>query len=127
MRQRTGFRANLNQPIDFGLESTRRNLEEALRQRLKKPGLECLQLVFKDFMSTLPTIPSEAGGSGPGVLKKIKSPKEMCAVCGVTAALQMCSGCGQVAYCGREHQLMHWKEQHKIECKKAQAAKKVSS
>jgi hypothetical protein len=51
----------------------------------------------------------------------------MCAVCGVTAALQLCAGCGQVAYCGRAHQVMHWKEQHKMECKKAQAAKKVPS
>jgi MYND finger len=125
MRQRNGFRGTLNQPIEFDLEAARRCLKEALRQRLEKPGLECLQNRSHDFTGggLMATVPSEAGGSDPKVLKKIKNPKGMCAICGVTAALQLCCGCGQIAYCGREHQLQHWKE-HKIECKKVQAAKK---
>jgi uncharacterized UBP type Zn finger protein len=125
MRQRTGFRGPLNQPIEFDLEASRRSLKEALRQRLEKPGLESLQNRSQNFVASglMATIPSEAGGSDPKVLKKIKNPKGMCAICGVTAALQMCSGCGQIAYCGREHQLQHWKE-HKTDCKTAQAAKK---
>jgi MYND finger len=117
MRQRTGFRGALNQPIEFDLEATRRHVEEASRQRLDKPGLESLQNRSQNLTgSRMATIPSEAGGSDPKLLKKTKNPK---GICGVTAALQLCSGCGQIAYCGREHQLQHWKE-HKSECKMAQ-------
>ncbi|XP_036326131.1 SET domain-containing protein SmydA-8-like [Rhagoletis pomonella] len=39
-----------------------------------------------------------------------------CAVCGVTAA-QKCGGCRNVVYCGKEHQIIHWKKGHKAECK----------
>jgi MYND finger len=127
MRQRTGFRGALNQPIEFHLEATRGRVTEALRQRLDKPGLESLQNRSQNlFGSRMATIPSEAGGSDPKLLKKTKNPKGMCAICGVTAALQLCSGCGQIAYCGREHQLQHWKE-HKSECKMAQTTKKNST
>lgn len=39
-----------------------------------------------------------------------------CAVCGV-AASQKCGGCRNVVYCGKEHQIVHWKKGHKAECK----------
>uniref|UniRef100_W8B5D3 Protein msta, isoform A n=1 Tax=Ceratitis capitata TaxID=7213 RepID=W8B5D3_CERCA len=39
-----------------------------------------------------------------------------CAVCGV-AASQKCGGCRNVVYCGKEHQIIHWKKGHKGECK----------
>ncbi|XP_050334966.1 SET domain-containing protein SmydA-8 [Bactrocera neohumeralis] len=39
-----------------------------------------------------------------------------CAVCGV-AASQKCGGCRNVVYCGKEHQIIHWKKGHKAECK----------
>eukprot|EP00656_Telonema_subtile_P006759 TRINITY_DN13149_c0_g2_i2.p1 TRINITY_DN13149_c0_g2~~TRINITY_DN13149_c0_g2_i2.p1 ORF type:complete len:549 (-),score=117.84 TRINITY_DN13149_c0_g2_i2:387-2033(-) len=44
------------------------------------------------------------------------TPALHCAVC--SAPAQKCSGCGLVAYCGREHQKTHWK-QHKSDCKAA--------
>jgi hypothetical protein len=33
-----------------------------------------------------------------------------------------CSGCGQAFYCGREHQVQHWKQGHKRSCGAAGAA-----
>lgn len=38
-----------------------------------------------------------------------------CIVCGATEKLRSCSRCKQVRYCGKEHQLAHWKE-HKATC-----------
>ncbi|XP_067613512.1 SET domain-containing protein SmydA-8 [Eurosta solidaginis] len=38
-----------------------------------------------------------------------------CAVCGVTAT-QKCGGCRNVVYCGKEHQIIHWRKGHKAEC-----------
>ncbi|XP_053954619.1 SET domain-containing protein SmydA-8 [Anastrepha ludens] len=41
---------------------------------------------------------------------------DKCAFCGV-AATQKCGGCRNVVYCGKEHQVMHWKKGHKAQCK----------
>ena len=38
-----------------------------------------------------------------------------CAVC-QTQANKKCTGCNEVAYCGREHQKKHWPT-HKKDCK----------
>lgn len=48
----------------------------------------------------------------------------MCAVCGVQTRTR-CSGCGNVAYCSKEHQLEQWND-HKVECKKSRAAAKCA-
>ncbi|XP_037931135.1 SET domain-containing protein SmydA-8 [Teleopsis dalmanni] len=39
-----------------------------------------------------------------------------CAVCGKKSS-QTCSNCKNIYYCSREHQVAHWKEVHKKECK----------
>ena len=48
-------------------------------------------------------------------LQHFSSMARACIVCGVTEKLRKCSRCKQVHYCGREHQLAHWKE-HKANC-----------
>ncbi|KAL1396842.1 hypothetical protein pipiens_010219 [Culex pipiens pipiens] len=42
---------------------------------------------------------------------------DVCAVCGIPAAGQRCSGCQQVSYCGKDHQRQHWKQLHRKECR----------
>ncbi len=39
-----------------------------------------------------------------------------CGSCGAAASL-VCSGCGEVAYCSKDHQKLAWKKGHKNECK----------
>jgi hypothetical protein len=41
---------------------------------------------------------------------------ETCGSCGLPASL-VCGGCGQVAYCSKDHQKAHWKAGHKTNCK----------
>ena len=41
---------------------------------------------------------------------------DSCAFCGSPATL-ICGGCGEVAYCSRDHQKKHWKAGHKVNCK----------
>ena len=43
----------------------------------------------------------------------------LCSVCGNAYRMKLCSGCGRVAYCSKEHQKQHWPE-HKKECKQRQ-------
>lgn len=40
---------------------------------------------------------------------------KVCAVCRAKAS-QMCGGCGEIAYCAKEHQKQHWLI-HKTQCK----------
>uniref|UniRef100_A0AAG5DWF8 MYND-type domain-containing protein n=1 Tax=Anopheles atroparvus TaxID=41427 RepID=A0AAG5DWF8_ANOAO len=44
----------------------------------------------------------------------------MTSLCGVcrAPATQRCSGCQQVAYCGRDHQRQDWKAQHRHQCRR---------
>ncbi|XP_018319898.1 programmed cell death protein 2 [Agrilus planipennis] len=42
---------------------------------------------------------------------------ELCSLCGCKAE-KHCSKCKKAAYCCREHQVIHWKEFHKISCGK---------
>jgi ubiquitin-protein ligase len=44
-----------------------------------------------------------------------------CSVCGATADVKKCGGCGIVSYCGLMCQRSHWR-QHKAECRAHQAA-----
>ncbi|KAH3846764.1 egl nine homolog 1-like [Dreissena polymorpha] len=47
--------------------------------------------------------------------------RDKCAICGKSANLKYCSGCGKVSYCSRDHQIQDWR-QHKAKCKKKQLA-----
>ena len=40
----------------------------------------------------------------------------VCAWCANASDLKFCSMCNKVAYCCREHQMLHWKSVHKTEC-----------
>jgi hypothetical protein len=57
-------------------------------------------------------------------LKSLKFRHTSCAVCGATRStnggrLATCSTCDSVAYCSREHQILHWKKGgHKQQCRK---------
>jgi MYND finger len=44
--------------------------------------------------------------------------KQCCGLgrCVVTKGLQDCSGCKAISYCGREHQVEHYKDGHKLVC-----------
>jgi len=42
----------------------------------------------------------------------------LCKLCGRSFPVKMCSGCNQVQYCSRGHQLMDWGKGHKNECGK---------
>ncbi|XP_035790859.1 SET domain-containing protein SmydA-8-like isoform X2 [Anopheles albimanus] len=39
----------------------------------------------------------------------------LCAVCSAPAS-QQCAACQQIVYCGRDHQRLHWKTTHRLEC-----------
>ncbi|KAK4012629.1 hypothetical protein OUZ56_024870 [Daphnia magna] len=41
---------------------------------------------------------------------------KLCAVCRAKAS-QICTGCGEIAYCSKEHQKQHWSSSHKSQCK----------
>ena len=57
-------------------------------------------------------------------IKSLKIKRASCAICGVTrfssgGHLATCSTCDSVAYCSREHQILHWKKGgHKQQCRK---------
>lgn len=58
------------------------------------------------------------------LLKDHEDARLACAVClkadaplNRAARLQLCAGCGAVAYCGKEHQREHWRTTHKAQCK----------
>lgn len=41
---------------------------------------------------------------------------QICAHC-KEEGLLLCTGCKNVYYCGREHQLLDWKKEHRAKCK----------
>ena len=49
-------------------------------------------------------------------MRKTVHANHQCALCGALAD-KRCSRCGQVVYCSRDHQKIHWKEIHKKQCK----------
>ncbi len=49
-----------------------------------------------------------------------------CGVCGKTGDVQVCTGCEEVYYCGRECQLKDWPT-HKVRCKQMQARRKAEA
>src|SRR4051812_19945675 len=40
----------------------------------------------------------------------------VCGVCEISGSL-VCSGCKEVAYCSKEHQVIAWRNGHKAQCK----------
>ena len=52
-----------------------------------------------------------------------------CAVCNIDepsgAKLQRCAGCMITYYCSKEHQMAHWKDGHKKECKELSKSKAI--
>ena len=46
-----------------------------------------------------------------------RTAKSRCAVCGKTGKLFVCASCKSIAYCGKEHQVEHWKAEHRHYCK----------
>ena len=49
-----------------------------------------------------------------------------CGVCGKTGDVQVCTGCEEVYYCGRECQLKDWPT-HKVRCKQIQARRRAQA
>jgi len=49
-------------------------------------------------------------------LRNASDKSDHCALCGAVSA-KKCSRCGRVVYCSRDHQMIHWKEVHKKQCK----------
>jgi hypothetical protein len=107
--------AKLSNPFEFDLEAHRSALALSLRQRIAKKGSEFRQLTQHNNDSGLRSSSSAPAGASK---KKVK-PTHVCAVCGVTAALSVCSGCHNIAFCSRAHQLEYWPK-HKAACKFAQ-------
>jgi hypothetical protein len=107
--------AKLANPFEFDLEAHRSALALSLRQRIAKKGSEFRQQTHVNFDSGIRSTASAPTGASN---KKAK-PTEVCAVCGVTAALKVCSGCNNIAFCSRAHQVEYW-PRHKAACKAAQ-------
>jgi hypothetical protein len=105
--------AKLSNPFEFDLEAHRSALALSLRQRIAKKGSEFRQQTQVNFDSGI-----RSTSSAPAGAKKVK-PTEVCAVCGVTAALKLCSGCNNIAFCSRAHQVEYW-PRHKAACKATQ-------
>ena len=108
----------ISSPIDFDLEDTRAKLETAIRGRTQKGGGERDNLVRSDFNTGLVSQAGEKSCSASTEQPK-EDPLKFCAVCDVTVALKVCSGCKSVAFCGREHQVQYWPK-HKATCKRIQ-------
>jgi hypothetical protein len=116
--------SGLKDPIAFNLEERRLALKEGLRLKIGKRGTEHLNNVHRDFASGLSgTGKPSSEGTKPRVKREVKNPTKLCALCGVTAGLKLCSGCQSIAFCCREHHVENW-PQHKADCKAIQKKQK---
>lgn len=107
----------LSNPLVFDVEMTRAAIETAIRAPTHKAGREDINTFSMDTRTGLThEFNKKCTVSSP------KSKTKLCAVCGVTVALKLCSRCSGVAYCSREHQLEHW-GMHKSECKQIRKEK----
>lgn len=104
-------------PMRFKIDDARARLRAALRERRSRP---------KDAIGSF-----LRGGTGPkGTMARnineasrgSRQVRRSCAVCGITAGVSACSGCGGTFYCSKEHQVEHWKA-HKKDCAAAKEAK----
>ena len=105
-------------PMRFKIDDARGRLRAALRERRSRP---------KDAIGSF-----LRGGTGPkGTMARnineasrgSRQVRRSCAVCGITAGVSACSGCGGTFYCSKEHQVEHWKA-HKKDCAAAKEAAK---
>lgn len=111
----------VTRPFDFDIEHNRLKLARALRSKRTKSSVAFTKWSTWDTATGLTKeIPTS-------INKTVKDPTKFCAVCNVTVALKICSGCKSIAFCNREHQLQFW-PQHKADCKKIskQSANKKS-
>eukprot|EP00117_Sycon_ciliatum_P026031 scpid79696/ scgid5369/ Programmed cell death protein 2; Zinc finger protein Rp-8 len=65
----------------------------------------------------------DAGSKGEATFEELVSADDsqrtpLCTLCGCTGRL-WCSRCRGPRYCGKDHQVMHWKHGHKAECQPA--------
>lgn len=102
--------------LEFDLDDARKRLSIALHDRIEDAGNEFSRLTETDFRTGV--ISSKQGIDDSTEVKELR-PTERCAVCGVTVALKLCSGCRSVAFCCREHQVQHWPS-HKAICRQVQ-------
>lgn len=101
----------VTRPFDFDIEHSRLKLAMALRSKRAKSSVAFTKWSTHHSATGLTNeIPTSMN-------KRVKDPTKFCAVCNVTVALKICSGCKSVAFCGREHQLQFW-PQHKADCKR---------
>ena len=120
-RSKPNYVNGFDDPIKFRIEHYRRKLNEALLVPLPKRGREGRNLITHSIDSGLSGSVAGPGGDKPQVKNIPTDPTKFCAVCKVTAALSLCSGCRSVAFCSRAHQLQFW-PQHKAACKAVQRA-----
>lgn len=111
----------LTSPLEFDLEKTRTAIELAVHTGTQKAGKENINLCVVDPDTGLK---HEFDEKCTITLPKTKT--KLCAVCGVTVALKLCSRCSGVAYCSRDHQLNHW-ETHKFECRQIRKQMKANA
>lgn len=109
--------ASLQNPLRFDIDKHRLSLEDSLRC-VVVPGTEHEQLTAQGIGRI-----SQTGPDGVQHRRTAK-PTDECALCGITAALKLCSGCKGVAFCCRNHQTEYWPK-HKKACLAAQKKAKT--
>ena len=103
----------LSNPFGFHIERARADLETEIRRPKRKSSKESTNMRKFDPQTGLTfELDKKCTVSLP------KKPTDFCAFCGVTIALKLCSACGTVAYCSREHSVANWRT-HKSDCKRA--------
>ena len=108
---------SLSNPFAFDTDLTRANLEIAIRQPKQKGGREVDNLTSWNLETGLAT--SDSNEKCTVDSEKSRSPVKFCAICDVTVALKVCSGCNSIAFCSRDHQLRYW-PMHKKDCRRIQ-------
>jgi hypothetical protein len=113
----------MSNPFTFDMEAHRRAMKGALSQPLAKRSTEYLRAANFDRDSNRFGSAIGTGGSHQELKTIVTDPTELCAVCGVTAGLMLCSGCRSIGFCCRDHQLEYWPK-YKTACKATQAKAK---
>lgn len=103
------------------------SLGDALQKKTSSP--KDAEVAYQRALQMFQIVDGSNGSSFKATVNKLLSvqerlvngavDREHCALCGVSASKQ-CSRCdGQVVYCCKEHQAVHWKKVHKKQCKRA--------